>query len=528
MTFNANQLPFLSTATKAFIDKNPDLVKLFESQSSFFSVHNALAQKKQFKQEDRKVLVEELKSQYEKLKLNSVDSQQLVANIELIQSPNTFTVTTGQQLHPLLGPLYVLYKINDTLQYATLLKEVYPELTFIPVFWLASEDHDFDEVKNVNLFGKTFQWKSNESGAIGRFSPIGVVTLIEEILESVSLNDEQKGLLSDWKTCYSESQTMSEATTKMVHSVFGFDKVLVIDGDSKGLKKQLIPVIKKDILSSSNYKAFNHFSDKLKEQKYSLQLGAREINFFYLDNQLRSRIVKEGSLYSVLDTELKFTESELITLIETQTEKFSPNAVLRPLYQETILPNVAYVGGNAEVNYWLQLKEIFDENNTAAPEIRLRTSVWLLNNKQQKLLNSLSFDPIHFFEIKEKQDFLNYLSVSNTIFKDLIGEFEGLKEKIHDETRKAGINEMSSIVELGKDYSKLLKKINQLYLDKLSIELEDKLNKINELFEGNFTKESLQERKQFGAEWLLKNPNLIGLLTFKPQLGKHLAVILNN
>ena len=192
MTFNANQLPFLSTATKAFIDKNPDLVKLFESQSSFFSVHNALAHKKQFKQEDRKVLVEELKSQYEKLKLNSVDSQQVVANIELIQSPNTFTVTTGQQLHPLLGPLYVLYKINDTLQYATLLKEVYPELTFIPVFWLASEDHDFDEVKNVNLFGKTFQWKSNESGAIGRFSPIGVVTLIEEILESVSLNDEQK------------------------------------------------------------------------------------------------------------------------------------------------------------------------------------------------------------------------------------------------------------------------------------------------------------------------------------------------
>jgi hypothetical protein len=154
--------------------------------------------------------------------------------------------------------------------------------------------------------------------------------------------------------------------------------------------------------------------------------------------------------------------------------------------------------------------------------------VWLLNNKQQKLLNSLSFDPIHFFEIKEKQDFLNYLSVSNTIFKDLIGEFEGLKEKIHDETRKAGINEMSSIVELGKDYSKLLKKINQLYLDKLSIELEDKLVKINELFEGNFTKESLQERKQFGAEWLLKNPNLIGLLTFKPQLGKHLAAILNN
>jgi uncharacterized protein YllA (UPF0747 family) len=288
-----------------------DLVNLFESQSSFFSIQKAIEGKKQFPQISRDVLVEELRNQYKKLNLNIIDNQQVVSNIERLLLPNTYTVTTGQQLHPLLGPLYVLYKINDTLQYATLLKEVYPELTFIPVFWLASEDHDFDEVKNVNLFGKTFQWKSNESGAIGRFSPNGVVTLIEEILESVSLNEEQKGLLSDWKTCYAESQTMSEATTKMVHSVFGFDKVLVIDGDSKGFKKQLIPVIKKDILSSSNYKAFNQFSDKLKEQKFSLQLGAREINFFYLDNQLRSRIVKEGDFYSVLDTELKFSEAEI-------------------------------------------------------------------------------------------------------------------------------------------------------------------------------------------------------------------------
>jgi uncharacterized protein YllA (UPF0747 family) len=216
-----------------------------------------------------------------------------------------------------------------------------------------------------------------------------------------------------------------------------------------------------------------------------------------------------------------------LNLIETEPEKFSPNAVLRPLFQETILPNVTYIGGNAEVNYWLQLKEIFDENNTAAPEIRLRTSVWLLNNKQQKLLNSLSFDPIHFFEINDKSDFLNYLSLSNTVFKDLNVEFEALKDKIQSETRKAGINEMSTLVELGKEYSKLLKKINQLYQDKLSEELDDKLVKINDLFESNFAKESLQERKQFGAEWLLKNPNLIGLLTFKPQIDKYLGLLLN-
>ena len=526
MIFNANQLPFLSSATKAFIDKKPELLELFESQSSYFSVNEAIEGKKEFSQNRRVVLVEELKNQYKKLNLNSTDSQQVVSSIECLLSPNTYTVTTGQQLHPLLGPLYVLYKINDTLQYVTLLKEVYPELTFIPVFWLASEDHDFDEVKNVNLFGKTFQWTSGESGAIGRFRTNGVVTLIDEIFESVSLNEEQKRLLIYWKTCYLESQTMSEATAKLVHSVFGFDKLIVIDGDSKSLKQDLIPVIKKDVLSSINYKAFNQFSDKLKEQKYSLQLGAREINFFYLDHQLRSRIVREEGLFSVLGTELKFTETELLNLIETETEKFSPNAVLRPLYQETILPNVAYIGGNAEVNYWLQLKEIFDQNFTVAPEIRLRTSVWLLNNKQQKLLNSLSFDPIHFFEIKEKNDFLNYLSVSNTVFKKLSVEFEVLKDKIQSETRKSGINEMSTLVELGKDYSKILKKINQLYQYKLSLEFDDKLIKINDLFEDNFAKESLQERKQFCAEWLLKNSNLVSLLTFKPQIDKHIASIL--
>lgn len=525
MIFNANILPFLSTATKAFIDKNTDLKELFESQSSYFSVQKSIEGKQNFSAEIRKSLVEELKSQYQKLALNNNDLNQVYSNIDLIQSPNTYTVTTGQQLHPLLGPLYVLYKIKDTIDYANELKATYPELTFLPVFWLASEDHDFDEVKTVNLFGKTFEWQTEEKGAIGRFNPQHISTLIDEILEKISLNEQQKNQLLSWKIIYSESKTMSEATTKMVHSVFGYQNVIVIDADTKALKCHIKDIVKKDVLSSNNYQSFNRFSNQLKELKLSLQLGAREINFFYLDNQLRSRIVKENDYYTVLETNLKFSESEILELINNSPEKFSPNAVLRPLYQETILPNVAYIGGNAEVNYWLQLKEIFDNNDTSSPEIRLRTSIWLLNIKQQKLINSLTFDPINFFKIKEKQDFLEYLTVSNTKFKELITEFETLKEQVQSETRKAEIKELSSLVELGKEYTKLLKKINQQYIDKLSNEFEDKLNKINDVFISNFAKDSLQERKQFLAEWLLKHPNLINLLSFKPQIDNHLCAI---
>ena len=341
-------------------------------------------QEKDFSDENREVLVQVLKNQYSSIS----DIQPPVKqNIDLLAQPNTYTVTTGHQLNIFTGPLYFIYKIITTINLARELKQAYPDYNFVPVYWMATEDHDFAEVNHFTLFGKSYVWETDQKGAVGRFSTASLQELLTQL-------PEQYPLFHD---AYTRHSSLADATRAIVHGLFGQYGLVALDGDSPELKRVLQPIIKAELFSQASHPLVHQTSDQL-AQHYKPQVMSREINLFYLDDNLRERIVQEDGVYKVLNTNLAFSQSEIEKIVAESPEKFSPNVILRPLYQEMVLPNLAYIGGGAEVAYWFQLKAVFEAFKVVYPIVMLRNSAFYLNKPNASRIHKLNLTPVDMFK----------------------------------------------------------------------------------------------------------------------------------
>lgn len=295
---------------------------------------------------NRRLLSQTLTRQYEGLKI----SEKVSGNLQLLNEATTFTVTTGHQLNIFTGPLYFIYKIVTVINTCKALQAHYPGFNFVPVYWMASEDHDYDEIKSFRLYGKKYSWETDQTGAVGRFDPRTLSKLADALPGDTSI----------FKNAYAKNKTLAAATRSYVNELFGGEGLIAVDADERTLKSLLANVIRDDLFQHTPKQLVEEKNQGLKQLGYDPQVFARDINFFYLDKGIRQRIEQNEHGFSIVDSPLMFSSKEIETLIENESEKFSPNVILRPLYQETILPNLAYVGGPAEVVYWLQLKGIFD------------------------------------------------------------------------------------------------------------------------------------------------------------------------
>lgn len=298
---------------------------------------------------NRTLLVETLEEQYREL----TD----IPNINALADPKTFTVTTGHQLNLLTGPLYVIFKIVSTINLAKALKKAYPGYNFVPIYWMASEDHDWDEINHLHVFGKKIQWDTDQKGPVGRFDVAGLAAIWKDLPSDIPF----------FKDAYTNAANLSDAVRKYMHAMFGSEGLICLDADDARLKRSFIPVIEADLFENKHLPCVNASDEILENLGYSPQIHAREINFFYMQEGLRERIEKRGELYHVMNQPIRFSSEELLAELQANPERFSPNVVLRPLYQEFILPNLAYLGGAAEVAYWLQLKGIFDLHQISFP-----------------------------------------------------------------------------------------------------------------------------------------------------------------
>jgi len=351
-----------------------------------------------FPQNNRKLLSKVLKRQYEGLKI----SEQVSANLQSLNEVKTFTVTTGHQLNVFTGPLYFIYKIVTVINTCKALKKHYPEFNFIPVYWMASEDHDYDEIKSFRLRGKKYSWETNQTGAVGRFDPNTLSTLADELPGDVSV----------FKNAYAKSNTLAAATRAYVNELFGKEGLIVVDADDRDLKSLFTSVIHDDLFQHLPKKLVEDRNKELEKLGYHPQVFARDINFFYFDKGIRQRIEKTGNGFSVVDSPLRFSSQEIESLISTEPEKFSPNVILRPLYQEMILPNLAYTGGPAEVVYWLQLKGVFDYFNTPFPILMPRNFAAIMDRPAWKKFEKIGLELKELFE--EKNDLFNHWIAKNS------------------------------------------------------------------------------------------------------------------
>lgn len=368
-------LPIISAITRDYLTGKKILQPYYRCLPELTSIPELIEAKKNFQYRD--ALVASLSKQY--AQVNHPEQKSVIDNIELLSKSTTYTITCGHQLNILTGPLYFIYKIGSVISACRQLKQAYPGYDFVPVYWMASEDHDIAEINHVHIKNNTYNWNTAHTGAAGLASVDG----IEKIIEEIKIDFPEIGNSQIWNeallSAHTQATNLAQATRMLVNALFSKYGLVIVDGMDVTLKKIFIPFFKKEITNYS-YQAVTKTNELLHE--YELQVSPREINLFYLGNQSRNRIVQEGDVYKILNSNKQFNKTELIEEIENYPERFSPNVVLRPLYQECILPNLAYIGGPGEVAYWLQLKRVFDNANIPFPMLLLRDSFVLMSQKQ--------------------------------------------------------------------------------------------------------------------------------------------------
>ncbi len=373
-----------------YLDQKPSLEAFYSSFPALENFQEVIAKKSSFDAAKRKTLVDVLETQYKGLPH--------YPDFSLLLDEKTFTVTTGHQLNIFTGPLYIIYKIITAIKLARALKEAYPEYNFVPVYWMATEDHDFEEIASFHLFGQTHKWTGEHKGAVGRLNPKELEVILKQLPD--------KPLL--FAKAYLENNTLADAVRCYMHELFGQYGLISIDADHADLKRSFLPVVKEELTTSICEKLVSQTTSELNALGYHTPLNAREINLFYLDDNLRERIVKEGETFKVLNTELSFSEEEILALAESRPELFSPNVILRPLYEEIILPNLAYIGGPSEVPYWMQLKGVFDHFNVPFPALMPRNFALYINGHQSKKARKLkiSYKDLFLDEVALRKTFI--------------------------------------------------------------------------------------------------------------------------
>jgi len=341
-----------------------------------YSLHNIGAQihlkKENYPLLNRQVLVEELKKQFPNIPKESPVYQ----NIVLLENENTFTVTTGHQLNIGTGPAYVIYKLIHCIRLAEELKKAYPTYDFVPVFWLATEDHDIEEVNHTTVFGKKISWNENQGGAVGHY----VLNHWEEMKEEIAAlfqnhpSSEIHQLLKKYT-----GQNVAEATQQLVYALFEKEGLIVLEPNVPALKRLFSDTMLREAQTPFVEKCVVQTNQTIEKMGFTPQAFARPINLFRLSEGKRERVMEVNN-------------PEIADEIQENPVSFSPNVLLRPAFQETILPNLVYVGGGGEISYWIQQKAIFQEIGVQFPLLSVRNSVQVFDANTLKKWRKLGFD----------------------------------------------------------------------------------------------------------------------------------------
>ncbi|WP_052598382.1 bacillithiol biosynthesis cysteine-adding enzyme BshC [Aureispira sp. CCB-QB1] len=392
-TFDFKNIPQFSDTDKAYTLGDKNLRPFYKYDVTLEAFEDVIKNKK-FEAEQRNVLVKELEMQYEDVEASEATLQ----NIQRLKAANCYTVVTAHQPNLFTGPLYSIYKIISTINLAEKLAKKYPKQQFVPIFWTGGEDHDFEEVNHLNLFGNRLIWEDEQGGPVGKYSVDSLRTVLDQTKEILGDGAYAKEVANKLEAFYGNATQYSEAVKHFLNWIFGAYGLVIVNANTAGFKRQMIPLFKDELLHQPSKPIIEQTIQDLEAAGYQQQAYAREINLFYLSPNKRSRIVKQGDSYEVLDTDIRFSEAEILKTLKEHPENFSPNVVLRPLFQESILPNLAYIGGGGEIAYWLERKTQFEHYQVPFPMLIRRCSVLWIPKGMTKLMSKLNIQVEQLFE----------------------------------------------------------------------------------------------------------------------------------
>ncbi|MEO6327325.1 MAG: bacillithiol biosynthesis cysteine-adding enzyme BshC [Ginsengibacter sp.] len=437
--FQSQYIPYSETAKFSkiildYIDQEEQLKAFFLHPPTIEGIRQAIEQQQNFKT-DRKLLVSVLDTQY----ANVDTSPEVKKNIELLASVNTFTICTAHQPNIFTGHLYFIYKILHTIKIAEYLNTHLPGNNFVPVFYMGSEDADLGELGHVFIGGQKYEWQTQQTGAVGKMEvDENLMKLIDEAGGQLSVLPFGENVIQLLKEYYTKGTSIQHATFKLVNSLFLEYGLIVLLPDNADLKRSMVSIFEDDIFNNTPSQVVSKTSKELNKY-YKVQAHPREINLFYLKENIRSRLIEKENVYYVEGSDIHFTAEEIKKELEDHPERFSPNVILRGLYQEVILPNLAFIGGGGELAYWLELKDLFQHYKVPYPVLILRNSFLFIDKKAKLLCEKLELRENDLFKdentltnelVKKETKHQLYLTLEKQQVKDVYDEIKKATQQI--------------------------------------------------------------------------------------------------
>lgn len=410
-----------------------------------------------------------------------------LGNIHNLTQNQTCAVVTGQQVGLFSGPLYTIYKALTAVKLTEYLNQNNLGC-FVPIFWLAADDHDLTEINHINLLNKKNQIEKIQcdSFPLSTKLPVSKILLTQEInkciqqLNNLSHDSEFKDeIISHLSDAYESDLSYVEAFGKWMTRLFKSYGLIFIDASNQGFKELGKSVFLKEITENSpSTLCAVESSKKLKQAKYKCQIPLRKgiLNLFLTNpDRLSIGIKKDG--YVIKDTQQTYSRDDLLDLVGKKSYLCSPNVLLRPIYQDTILPTVAYIGGPSEIAYFAQMKSTYDRFNIPMPILYPRKSLTIIENKIKNVLQKHNLNVLDFWHnidqtiqtIIKKHIPQSYDKVFSTAAFHLKQDFQSIKKEL-----------VSMDPDLGSSADLTLERISQQfkYLEKKILKASKKQNEI--------------------------------------------------
>lgn len=518
-------VPQLSYKDQAYIGLEPYLADFYVYEPSLEAFAEVMAQKRK-QPIDRELLSEVLTEEYSKVQATDVQLRQ----IQALKDEQTFTVTTAHQPSLLGGPLYYILKICSAIHLARRLNIAYPDQHIVPLFINGSEDHDFDEIDHLHLFGKEIKWDRTAKGPVGRLSVEGLDEVLAATKEILGHNPNAEALIAMFEEALRQSSNYNQFVFRWVHALFAKTELIILNMDHHKLKKSFVPVLEKELIERPSQALILETQELLSEHGFKAQAYPRDINLFYLGTGDRLRITYEGGRYHMVDTDLSYSEAEIKAMLHERPEDFSPNVVIRPLYQEYVLPNLAYIGGGGEIAYWLERRTQFEHFGLPFPMLLRRNSAVIINKGLAKQAEAMSFSPAALFADTDAliNAYLHSQVDSDITIDDELGMIETAYKSIaakaapHDPSlEKSILAEMTRQLKSAENLGGRIKRA-------VKAKEETNVNKIRKVREKLFPNDGLQERHDnFMQYYIASGPALIDfLIDHLDPLDRRFAIIM--
>ncbi len=324
-------------------------------------------------------------------------------NLKLLEYDNTLCVVTGQQVGLFGGPLYTLSKAYSQLSETKRLKRTYPAYNFVPIFWIADNDHDAEEAGKTYIYNRDYSPIELKADFDSRPVPVAqrlfgqdIRDLIDEVADTLWQSRYTKETLSSLNEIYRSDRNWSECYTEFLNLFLAEQGLLFISAEKIRESGHFAPLAWRELNNNGNSKRLiERTNSELKARKFHIQATASDVNLFYH---------KDGERISINTDEIDLYRE----IFKNSSTLFSPKVLMRPVMQDSFLPTVLYVAGPGEISYWMQTVDLYHYYGVTMPQITLRKSITFYDNRTIRFLEKHKI--AHEIFLQHQDEFVQKLS----------------------------------------------------------------------------------------------------------------------